>query len=141
MLWSKQIYLWDVNLWLEADVQTLRRLGQNAQARMRNVHWRRHLNSMRDAVDAPSSGVSAVRGGRTRRFRCIALALVGPGCAKENLWILLFEQFPASRMDRFSLWTGILGRKDPPVDARLGLLARVSAGARAREERRVWRFL
>ena len=44
MLWSKQIYLWDVNLWLEGDDPKLP--PPESRKHMRNIHWR-HLNSMR----------------------------------------------------------------------------------------------
>src|SRR4029077_16318419 len=44
MMWSKQIYLWDVNLWLEGDDP--KAPPPESRKRMRNIHWR-HLNSMR----------------------------------------------------------------------------------------------
>ena len=44
MLWSKQIYLWDVNRWLEGDNPKVP--PPESRKQMRNIHWR-HLNSMR----------------------------------------------------------------------------------------------
>jgi len=44
MLWGKQIYLWDVDLWLEGDDPKLP--PPESRKRIRNVHWR-HVNSMR----------------------------------------------------------------------------------------------
>ena len=44
ILWSKQIYLFDVALWLKGDNTTS--LPPSSRYGIRNVHWR-HLNSMR----------------------------------------------------------------------------------------------
>ena len=89
MLWSKQIYLWDVNLWLEGDDP------KAAAAGIAQAHAQYPLASPQfhaRAFDARQVGVSVVRGvgsGVSVHY----LALVDPEFAKENLWILLFEQF------------------------------------------------
>ncbi|HZS97372.1 MAG TPA: glucosidase [Terriglobales bacterium] len=89
MLWSKQIYLWDVNLWLEGDDPNAP--PPESRKRMRNIHWR-HLNSMR-VLSMPDKWEFPWFAAWDLAFQCITLALVDPEFAKENLWILLFEQF------------------------------------------------
>jgi len=58
---------------------------------MRNIHWR-HLNSMR-VLSMPDKWEFPWFAAWDLAFQCITLALVDPEFAKENLWILLFEQF------------------------------------------------
>ncbi len=89
MLWSKQIYLWDVDLWLEGDNRKLP--PPESRKRMRNVHWR-HVNSMR-ILSMPDKWEFPWFAAWDLAFQCISLALVDPDFAKENLWVLLFEQF------------------------------------------------
>src|SRR5262249_32229086 len=89
MLWSKQIYLWDVNLWLEGDDP--KTPPPESRKCMRNVHWR-HLNSMR-VLSMPDKWEFPWFAAWDLAFQCITLALVDAEFAKENLWILLFEQF------------------------------------------------
>ena len=89
MLWSKQIYLWDVNLWLEGDDP--QSPPPESRKHMRNVHWR-HLNSMR-VLSMPDKWEFPWFAAWDLAFQCITLALVDSEFAKENLWILLFEQF------------------------------------------------
>jgi mannosylglycerate hydrolase MGH1-like protein len=89
MLWSKQIYLWDVNLWLEGD--NPKTPPPESRKHMRNIHWR-HLNSMR-VLSIPDKWEFPWFAAWDLAFQCITLALVDPEFAKENLWILLFEQF------------------------------------------------
>ncbi len=89
MLWSKQIYLWDVNLWLEGDDPQAP--PPESRKHMRNIHWR-HLNSMR-VLSMPDKWEFPWFAAWDLAFQCITLALVDSEFAKENLWILLFEQF------------------------------------------------
>ena len=89
MLWSKQIYLWDVNLWLEGDDP--KAPPPASRKRVRNIHWQ-HLNSMR-VLSMPDKWEFPWFAAWDLAFQCITLALVDPEFAKENLWILLFEQF------------------------------------------------
>jgi hypothetical protein len=89
MLWSKQIYLWDVDLWLEGDNPKLP--PPESRKRMRNIHWR-HVNSMR-ILSMPDKWEFPWFAAWDLAFQCISLALVDPDFAKENLWVLLFEQF------------------------------------------------
>jgi hypothetical protein len=89
MLWSKQIYLWDVNRWLEGDNPKFP--PPESRKQMRNIHWR-HLNSMR-ILSMPDKWEFPWFAAWDLAFQCITLALVDPEFAKENLWVLLFEQF------------------------------------------------
>ena len=89
MLWSKQIYLWDVNRWLEGDNPKLP--PPESRKHMRNIHWR-HLNSMR-ILSMPDKWEFPWFAAWDLAFQCTTLALVDPEFAKENLWVLLFEQF------------------------------------------------
>jgi hypothetical protein len=89
MLWTKQIYLFDVNLWLEGDNPDLP--PPASRKRIRNSHWR-HLNSMR-ILSMPDKWEYPWFAAWDLAFHCVAIALVDPAFAKENLWVLLFEQF------------------------------------------------
>lgn len=87
LLWSKQIYLFDVNRWLEGDSIP----PPEAHKRIRNIHWR-HLNSMR-VVTMPDKWEFPWFAAWDLAFQCTTLSLVDPEFAKENLLALLFEQF------------------------------------------------
>jgi hypothetical protein len=89
MLWNKQIFIYDVNVWLNGDnpewpPSELRRHG-------RNTHWL-HLNSMR-VMSMPDKWEYPWFAAWDLAFHCVPLALVDPEFAKEQLWLLLFEQF------------------------------------------------
>ncbi|HXG08985.1 MAG TPA: glucosidase [Gemmataceae bacterium] len=89
MLWTKQIYLFDVRLWQDGDNP----LWPPPETRrtLRNVHWR-HLNSMR-ILTMPDKWEYPWFAAWDLAFQCVPLALVDPEFAKEQLWLLLFEQF------------------------------------------------
>ena len=89
MLWSKQIYLFDVNDWLEGD--NPQSPPAASRRRIRNVHWR-HLNSMR-VLSMPDKWEYPWFAAWDLAFHCSPLAIVDPEFAKEQLWLLLFEQF------------------------------------------------
>ena len=89
LLWSRQIYLFDIDQWLEGDNPTCpppqsRHIG-------RNTRWR-HLNSMR-ILSMPDKWEYPWFAAWDLAFQCVTLALVDPNFAKDNLWFLLFEQF------------------------------------------------
>ena len=86
MLWSKQIYLFDVDKWLSEKVG-----DDGTRQTIRNYHWR-HLNSMR-ILAVPDRWEYPWFAAWDLAFQCVAIALVDPVFAKENLWLLLFEQF------------------------------------------------
>jgi hypothetical protein len=89
MLWTKQIYLFDVDLWLSGDDPTCP--PPASRHRTRNTHWR-HLNSMR-IMTMPDKWEYPWFAAWDLAFHCITLTLVDPEFAKEQLWLLLFEQF------------------------------------------------
>jgi Glycosyl hydrolase family 63 C-terminal domain len=89
MLWSKQNYLFDVDVWLDGDderwpLPAARQLG-------RNRHWR-HLNSMR-VLSMPDKWEYPWFAAWDLAFHCVTLALIDAPFAKEQLWLMLFEQF------------------------------------------------
>ena len=89
LLWTKQIYLFDVALWLDGDNPGAPASG--ARKNTRNHRWR-HLNSMR-ILSMPDKWEYPWFAAWDLAFQCITLSLVDPTFAKENLWLLLFEQF------------------------------------------------
>jgi len=89
MLWSKQFYLYDVNVWLDGDNPQWP--PPAARRHLRNAHWQ-HLNSMR-VLSMPDKWEYPWFAAWDLAFHCVALALVDAEFAKEQLWLLLFEQF------------------------------------------------
>ncbi len=89
MLWSKQIYLFDVNRWLEGDYPD--RPPPASRTAIRNIHWR-HLNSMR-ILSMPDKWEYPWFAAWDLAFHSMPLTLVDPEFAKEQLWVILFEQF------------------------------------------------
>lgn len=89
MLWTKQIYLFDIHQWLEGDNPKHR--PPDSRWKIRNQHWL-HLNSMR-ILSMPDKWEYPWFAAWDLAFHCIALALVDIEFAKEQLWLMLFEQF------------------------------------------------
>ena len=89
MLWTKQVYLFDVSQWLTGDNPHMP--PPASRQRIRNHHWK-HLNSMR-ILSMPDKWEYPWFAAWDLAFHCVAIALVDPAFAKENLWVLLFEQF------------------------------------------------
>jgi hypothetical protein len=89
LMWSKQIYLFDVERWLEGDNPNWP--PPESHQHGRNIHWR-HLNSMR-VLSMPDKWEYPWFAAWDLAFQCITFALVDPEFAKGNLWNLLFEQF------------------------------------------------
>ena len=89
MLWSKQLYLFDVPAWLDGDNPHWQ--PPESRRSIRNVHWR-HLNSMR-VLSMPDKWEYPWFAAWDLAFQTVALALVDAEFAKEQLWFLLFEQF------------------------------------------------
>jgi hypothetical protein len=89
LLWSKQLYLYDVARWLDGDDP----LNPPPAARLsgRNAHWR-HLRSMR-VLSMPDKWEYPWFAAWDLAFQAIPLCLVDPQMAKDQLWLLLFEQF------------------------------------------------
>jgi hypothetical protein len=112
LLWSKQIYLFDVSKWLDGDnprfPQPATRIG------IRNTHWR-HLNSMR-ILSVPDKWEYPWFAAWDLAFHAIALAIVDPEYAKEQLFLMLFEQFqhPSGQIPAYE-WE--FSDLNPPVHA------------------------
>jgi hypothetical protein len=112
MLWSKQIYLFDVNLWLTGDNQKAPPAASRGD--VRNSRWR-HLNSMR-VLSMPDKWEYPWFAAWDLAFHCAPLALIDPEFAKEQLWLLLFEQFqhPSGQLPAYE-WE--FSDLNPPVHA------------------------
>jgi hypothetical protein len=89
LLWSKQVYLFDVAAWMDGDDPTLP--PPECRKTLRNVHWR-HLNSQR-VLSMPDKWEYPWFAAWDLAFHAVTLALVDPEFAKEQLWLMLFEQF------------------------------------------------
>ncbi len=89
MMWNKQIYLFDVELWLKGDNTHYR--PPESRYQIRNIHWR-HLNSMR-ILSMPDKWEYPWFAAWDLAFQCATLSLIDIEFAKEQLWFLLFDQF------------------------------------------------
>jgi hypothetical protein len=89
LLWSKQMYYFDVDLWLNGDNPNAP--PPESRKHTRNTHWR-HLNSMR-ILSMPDKWEYPWFAAWDLAFQCVTIALIDPGFAEDNLWFLLFEQF------------------------------------------------
>ncbi|HUY36604.1 MAG TPA: glucosidase [Pirellulales bacterium] len=89
LLWTKQSYIFDVNLWLEGDNPFFP--PPPARKSIRNAHWR-HLNSLR-VMTVPDKWEYPWFAAWDLAFQCVALAAVDPQYAMDQLSVLLFEQF------------------------------------------------
>jgi hypothetical protein len=89
MLWSKQSYLFDVDVWLDGD--DAKNPPPNERQRGRNAHWR-HLNSMR-ILSMPDTWEYPWFAAWDLAFHAVVFALIDGQFAKEQLWLMLFEQF------------------------------------------------
>jgi hypothetical protein len=89
LLWSKQSYIFDVAKWLDGDDP--RFPPPESRKRVRNSHWR-HLNSLR-VMSMPDKWEYPWFAAWDLAFQCVPFALVDGKFAKDQLWMLLFEQF------------------------------------------------
>jgi len=112
LLWTKQIYLFDVNQWLEGDA--VHRPLPESRRIVRNSQWR-HLNSMR-ILSMPDTWEFPWFAAWDLAFHVLPLALIDPEFAKEQLWVLLFEQFlhPSGQIPAYE-WE--FSDVNPPVHA------------------------
>jgi hypothetical protein len=89
LMWTKQIYLFDVASWLDGDNPD--HAPPAARQRIRNYHWR-HLNSMR-ILSMPDAWEYPWFAAWDLAFHCVTISIIDPDFAKEQLWLMLFEQF------------------------------------------------
>jgi hypothetical protein len=112
LLWSKQFYYYVVEQWLDGDPAQpppppQRRLG-------RNHRWTHLYNS--DVISMPDKWEYPWYAAWDLGFHCVALALVDPGFAKDQLVLLLREWYmhPNGQLPAYE-WA--LGDVNPPVHA------------------------
>jgi hypothetical protein len=112
LLWSKQNYIFDVAKWLDGDDP--RAPPPASRRAIRNAHWR-HLNSLR-VISMPDAWEYPWFAAWDLAFQCIPFALVDPQFAKDQLWMLLFEQFqhPSGQLPAYE-WE--FSDLNPPVHA------------------------
>ena len=89
LLWTKQTYLFDVYAWLEGDYK--HSPPPDSRKGIRNTHWQ-HLLSMR-VMSMPDKWEYPWFAAWDLAFHCVAFAAIDPKFAKDQLWVLLFEQF------------------------------------------------
>jgi hypothetical protein len=89
LLWTKQSYIYDVDDWLNGDFPSLP--PPSSRRTIRNQHWR-HLNTLR-VMTLPDKWEYPWFAAWDLAFHCVAFALIDPQYAKDQLWVLLFEQF------------------------------------------------
>lgn len=131
MLWSKQFYCLDVDRWMNGDDPAA--APPPERARIRNTHWR-HLNSMR-ILSMPDKWEYPWFAGWDLAFQALPLSLVDFEFAKDQLSLMLFEQFqhPNGQIPAYE-WE--FSDLNPPVQAwaawRIFHLERVKTGRRDR---------
>ena len=89
MLWTKQIYNFHVNRWLTGDDPN--NPPPPERENIRNTHWR-HLVSKR-ILSMPDKWEYPWFAAWDLSFHTLSLALVDIHFAKDQLWLLLFDQF------------------------------------------------
>jgi hypothetical protein len=89
LLWNKQCYIFDVSRWLDGDNPDWPPAA--SRGAIRNRHWR-HLNTLR-VMTLPDKWEYPWFAAWDLAFQCVALAVVDPQYAMDQLWVLLFEQF------------------------------------------------
>jgi hypothetical protein len=112
LLWTKQVYLFDVSQWLDGDA--VHQPLPESRHFVRNTRWR-HLNSMR-ILSVPDKWEFPWFAAWDLAFHVSPLALVDPELAKEQLWFLLFDQFlhPSGQIPAYE-WE--FSDVNPPVHA------------------------
>jgi hypothetical protein len=112
LLWSKQSYLFDVNAWFDGDNTAFP--PPESRLAIRNRHWR-HLNSMR-VLSMPDKWEYPWFAAWDLAFHTIPFAIIDPEFAKEQLFLMLFEQFqhPSGQIPAYE-WE--FSDLNPPVHA------------------------
>jgi len=112
MIWMKQCYLFDVEVWLNGDNPHFPPPGERLHGR--NRRWR-HLNSMR-ILSMPDKWEYPWFAAWDLAFHAVVFALIDANFAKEQLWLMLFEQFqhPSGQIPAYE-WE--FSDLNPPVQA------------------------
>lgn len=111
MLWSKQMFYYDIEQWLNGDP-----ISQPPDRRKygRNSEWQ-HLNNF-DIISMPDKWEYPWYAGWDLAFHCIPLAMVDPHFAKDQLLLLTKEWYmhPNGQLPAYE-WA--FGDVNPPVHA------------------------
>jgi hypothetical protein len=112
LLWSKQFYHYVVKDWLEGD--TAQPTPPPERLEGRNHEWRHLFNA--DVISMPDKWEYPWYAAWDLGFHCVALALVDPDFAKEQLVLMLREWYmhPNGQLAAYE-WA--LGDVNPPVHA------------------------
>jgi hypothetical protein len=112
LLWTKQLYLYDVDDWLDGDPAGP--LPPEGRKQGRNAEWR-HLNNA-DVLSMPDKWEYPWYAAWGLAFHCIPLALVDPEFAKRQLVLMLREWYmhPNGQIPAYE-WA--FGDVNPPVHA------------------------
>ncbi|QJI39818.1 glucosidase [Pseudomonas sp. ADAK2] len=89
LLWSKQLYYFDVNQWLDGD--STQPAPPPERTHIRNTHWR-HLSNF-DIVSMPDTWEYPWYASWDLGFQAVAFALIDPGFAKHQLLLLVKDRF------------------------------------------------
>ncbi len=89
LMWGKQNYLFDVQKWLDGDNPSMP--PPDSRKNIRNDHWR-HLNSQR-ILSMPDKWEYPWFAAWDLAFHTVPITLIDPDFAKDQLLLMLFEQF------------------------------------------------
>jgi len=89
MIWNKQAYIYDVNTWLQGD--NPKDPPPESRKTLRNIHWR-HIVSYR-VFSMPDKWEFPWFAAWDLTFHSLSFALIDLTFAKNQLWLLLFDQF------------------------------------------------
>jgi Mannosylglycerate hydrolase MGH1-like glycoside hydrolase domain len=112
LLWSKQFYHYEVSRWLKGDPAGPEPPGERLNGR--NHEWRHLYNS--DVISMPDKWEYPWYAAWDLAFHCVALALVDPDFAKEQLVLMTREWYmhPNGQLPAYE-WA--LSDVNPPVHA------------------------
>jgi hypothetical protein len=112
MLWTKQYYYFDVDRWLEEH--GAHPLYPNQKPQVRNRDWFHMVND--DVISMPDKWEYPWYAAWDLAFHCIALAMVDPDFAKQQLHLMLRELYihPNGQIPAYE-WN--FGDVNPPVHA------------------------
>ncbi|HEY3717732.1 MAG TPA: hypothetical protein VGL39_24660 [Jatrophihabitantaceae bacterium] len=114
LLWTKQLYRYDVEEWLDGDptepTPPPQRLGKEA----RNTSWRQL--ALADVISMPDEWEYPWFAAWDLAFHCVALAHVDPAFAKEQL-LLLGREWAMHPNGQLPAYEWAFGDVNPPVHA------------------------
>ncbi|WP_338462394.1 glucosidase [Synechococcus elongatus IITB7] len=112
LLWSKQVYLYEVQTWLQGDA------GQppppSPRSKGRNTNWR--MFSANDVILMPDTWEYPWFAAWDWAFHCVVMALIDPEFAKQQLRLLLSDNY-VSPKGQIPAYEWAFGDVNPPVQA------------------------